>query len=625
MFLKFENFNGVPEFSGEIDNRIISGKNKAGKTTILSAVMWILTGYDLDLSDTPKVQQDGKFLDLATKAELEFNGMKIGRTYSEKWVKNRQTLEKEFKGNETGYFLNGDAVSQAEFNKFLETYKMGGLKIRDSIFSFMIPGYFAKILDEKDRASVVYDNIGKVSISEIAERIGMPELAEWYESLKDPDKERATMVTACNDLAKERDTSQAKCEEKRKDSMIVLPDLDDLKEEQKKIENEVAKLDNIINNDSVKTAKLRIETEKRDFISKFNKKKSDYENAESKKRREKEEKENEKRTEIIKANEETEKRYKAKNEAYESAVKAQKELAEKIAEKEKAIEGLRSDFISEKSKVFSGTLCPVLKEHCEVLKDSPDIQKLESDHNLAKSKKLEEINNKGVALKEEIESLKSKLTEPAKPDLEKLVAVPERKTFEVKPFEEVCDTSEFDRKLEELKEKKDDKTAELEKKSKLTERLTEIQQDIFRHDQKLKDLKRVGELEKESGDLADRYKEKQKMIAFIHQFNIKKAEMLEGDAERVFGFKIKLYDFQINGTPKNICRFLDKKGVEFSSVNNADQVNMGMKHCETLQELYGVNLPVLVDNTESVNSLEKISRVVVATKVTTESLIIEKM
>ena len=159
MKISIQNFKGISAFNGEIGNSVISGKNKEGKTTILSAVAWLLTGYDLEESDNPKVQQEGKTLDLETKVECEIAGKTLARTFSEKWVKNRQTLEREFKGNESKYFLDGELVKKEEFDGFIEQFKIDGLTLRESIFSFIVPSYFTEILDEKKRSKVVYDNI----------------------------------------------------------------------------------------------------------------------------------------------------------------------------------------------------------------------------------------------------------------------------------------------------------------------------------------------------------------------------------------------------------------------------------------------------------------------------------
>lgn len=625
LFLKFENFNGIPSFSGEIGDSLLSGKNATGKSSALSCILWILTGYTIDLKDNPKVQENGKFLDLVTTAELEYNGLKLGRTYSENWVKDRQTLELVFKGNETKRMVDGEFVKEAEFEKAIESFKIGKLNFKESLFSFMVPSYFTDKLDEDKRMAVVYDNIASVSTAEVAQKIGMPEFVVWYDSLKDPDKERSAMITACNDLKKERDSVESACNEKKKDSLVILPDLDELKAEKTAIDKAIEQLDLVINNDTVKTARLRIETEKRDFVSKFNKKKSDFENSESKKKREKEDKENEKRNEILKKNEEIEARNKVKKTAFEKEEKECKETLEKITKKEAEIQALRDEYTKESKNKFSGTLCPILKDHCQTLADSPDIQKLEADFNLARSNKLSDINDRGVKLKAELESLKEKSAAPSMPVFEKLLAVPEKKTFEVKAFEDVLDTSEFDNKLADLKDKKDDKTTEINKKNELTIKSIDFQESIFRHKKRDEDKARVQELEKKFDDLQKQYSEKQKKIAFIHDFGIKKAEMLEGDAGRVFGYKIKLYDFQVNGVPKKVCRFLDEKGVEFGYINDGAEINNGIIVCDKLQSLYNVDAPILVDRTESVNNIAKVQRTMIITKVTTDDFKIEKM
>ena len=90
--------------------------------------------------------------------------------------------------------------------------------------------------------------------------------------------------------------------------------------------------------------------------------------------------------------------------------------------------------------------------------------------------------------------------------------------------------------------------------------------------------------------------------------------------------KIKLFDFQVNGQAINCCEFLDEKGVELNSSNNATRINSGNFLCERLQNIYGIDLPILADNTEGVENLYRPEKVLVAAKmVKGQELKIEKM
>lgn len=622
LWIKIKNFKGTPDFEGEIGNSIVSGRNKAGKSNILSAVLWIFADTDLDDHKSVKVQQEGKFLNLDIEVEIKFGGFHLGKIQKENWVKNRITRNQEFKGNQTEYYSHGKKIKQKEYNDLLESFKIEGLSPKEYFMSFMVAGYFPFTLDKAKREKIVYDNIKKLEISEVANIIKMPDLAEWYAGLDNPEKTRSGLVTDSNDLSKNCENLETRIKENRTLLLEELPEIDT--ERKAEVIKMIEDLSVIINADSSKAMKKEIEAEKKDFISAYIKRKSDFEISEMKRVADLEEKANAERNRILEKNIEIRRRNSEAENERRKKITAMDEVKERIRKKERSIADLRTEFLEERGKVFSGCICPILKENCEVLAGNEDLKKLEAEFNTAKSEKLAGINSKGQKLNSEIEELKKQVFDVPEFIPEKFLEVPEKQTFETAKFSDILDTSEFDARIEKIKP--DDKSEFVEKRQTLeTERdnFIKLERD---HEKRLETIKRISDLEKELKQMSDDNINKQRMISFITKFNLEKARILESDAEEKFGMKIKLFDFQVNGQAINCCEFLDEKGVELNSSNNATRINSGIFLCERLQNIYGVDLPVLADNTEGVEYLYRPGKILIAAKmVKGQELKIEKM
>lgn len=619
MKIRIQNFRGISSFEEDIANKEISGRNGSGKTTILNAVAWLLTGYTLDDSDSPKVQENGKALDLATRVECEIVGTKLARSYQEVWRKNRQTLELEFRGNESNYFINDELIRKQEFDELTNQFVLDGLNLKESVFSFIEPSYFFQKLEEKKRMKIVNDNLSVLSPYDYAKEINS-NLADWYESVSDTEKERAKMVAKCNTLGNTLKDLEAAQKEKIKDVNVELAKLNN--EQKRALEAKLEDLRVKIATDSTKALKLEIEAEKQKATADFMTEKAEFEMAEFKRIQEEEKKANAEREKILAGNETIREKNRTIKQEHDRAVNDYQNIENEIKRTESLIQGLRDDFKAELEVVFQGYTCPILKESCDMLKENPDIEKLEADFNLKKSTALETINETGVKLKAKLEELK-KHQKPTDPTLLKEKPAPELIRLTPQKFEKQLDLSEFDKRISNIKP--DDKTDLIDQKEALEAQLKELQKLEFQHEERAKDIARVKELQNEIDIVKEDNLNLQRKVAFIHGFNIWRAERLESEAKEKFGFAVKLFEFQVNGTAKTVCKFLDEKGVELASVNNASRLNNGIKLCDILQGIYNVNLPILADNVESVNKLQKTKRTLVATRVTTSELTITSL
>lgn len=129
--LLVENFCGLKKFETDFyDRTIIKGQNKVGKSTIRNAIYWLLTDK---LSDGGAIDgirprdtegNDVHHIDVIGCLTMDIDGqeIRVKKTYSEDWVKNKTTMSQEFKGNKTTYEINEIPKRKTDFENFLNQY-----------------------------------------------------------------------------------------------------------------------------------------------------------------------------------------------------------------------------------------------------------------------------------------------------------------------------------------------------------------------------------------------------------------------------------------------------------------------------------------------------------------------
>ena len=122
---------------------------------------------------------------------------------------------------------------------------------------------------------------------------------------------------------------------------------------------------------------------------------------------------------------------------------------------------------------------------------------------------------------------------------------------------------------------------------------------------------RTAELEEEMA-VAKRANEiAKRKIWLAQQFSRTKAELLSAPINSFFNpdlLQFKLFDELKNGDTVDACEVLirSKEGnlIGFNqSANRAGKINGGLEIISVLSKLYGISLPIFVDNAESINDL----------------------
>jgi len=108
------------------DDMLISGRNGVGKTTIGDAILWLLTGTDLEgrndygikpLDESNQeihhldVEVDGTFTHAHNSREIQ-----LRRVYREQWTRKRGSAAPEFGGHTTDYYVDGVPKPKREYD-----------------------------------------------------------------------------------------------------------------------------------------------------------------------------------------------------------------------------------------------------------------------------------------------------------------------------------------------------------------------------------------------------------------------------------------------------------------------------------------------------------------------------
>ena len=136
---------------------------------------------------------------------------------------------------------------------------------------------------------------------------------------------------------------------------------------------------------------------------------------------------------------------------------------------------------------------------------------------------------------------------------------------------------------------------------------------------------RIMSLRTEQREVSQKVAEQEKMIYLLEEFIRFKMNNVSDEINNKFdGVNFKLFENQINGGLKETCE-LTVNGVPYGSLNAGHRIVAGLQIIKSLQGLYGVYMPVFVDNAESVNdfNLPTMDCQMILLKVSDEDLKVE--
>ena len=572
--LKLENFKGIKNLTIDFKDEVttISGDNAAGKTTIFDAYSWLLWDKDSlnrkDFAIKPYVKDGKEVHNLESIVEGDFvfdnTELNLKKVYKEVWTKKRGSTQSEFTGHTTDYYINSVPVKKKEY-----TERIASVISEDNFNLLSNPLYFNQILDKNKRREVILGLIEKVRPEDIIaknkdlkdldlENYTVDELKKMAkDSAKKINKDIESIPARIDELNKSRVDTDFKVLEFRKNT--ITPAI-------RKIDEELA--------DESKTAEK---------ISEYTEKIAELE---------------EKKLEIISLYQADCLEVKNRNQATEiQASKDQeaiKEAKEKLEKWEELLERRRDEWQEIYKEQYSGDFkCPT----CHQNLPAKEIEAVMKNFNKLKSEKLAEIEEKAKILKVKFK------------ECQEFVDITSKKTYRYEELpEEPEDITAISAEVENLRANLKgsascNKRDLLDKKAKLQADMDYINKQLSLQGQNEKIDERIKELEAQEKDLAKAYEEQQRIIYLCDEYTKIYVDMVSSKINQAFALvKFKLFERQINGGITETCE-VTLDGVPYSDLNSAAKINAGLDVINTLSEKLNLQLPIFIDNAESVNKL----------------------
>ena len=631
--IKLENFQGIrnAEFVLNGQSASIYGDNATGKTTIFNAVTWLLfdkasTGAKNFNPKTKSADGDEHYLEHAAQLKIESDGKTfvLRKVLKEIWGKKRGSKTEEFDGHSVDYFVNGVPKKEKEFMEAVQALCADAERMK----ILTIPDYFPEGMSWDARRSILLDACEGVSDEEIiASNEALKDLDEFltseFGSRHTIDEYRKIASAAKSDINRHLQSIPGRIDEAARAIPENLPS-----ESADEIEKKIAEL-----------SKRRSELEREKAMVLAEGAGSAVANL----RRELEEE----RVRFMEAKSEHAERNAGTNEKVSAqiaalrgeiaqeeslAAKARRE-AEGLGREIEEMERLRARLLDEYAKVQAESwnegegICPA----CGRPLPEADVAAKREEYNVARSKRLEEINERGKtdASKEKIASVKAKIERievdlmayeariaDANADIERL-----RGTMSTTiPFDQTEAFETISGRISELNAKIAEATNDAAKA--VTERTGKLSVEIGTLTEEIEKLEharaaletarvqkeRIAELAAQEKDLAARFERFELGIFLCESFVKAKVRTLtECINEKFRSVRFRLFVEQINGGIKEDCEVMipseDGRMVPYAFANNAARITAGLEIIDVLSRHWGVSMPVFIDNAESVTRL----------------------
>ncbi|WP_291636181.1 AAA family ATPase [Clostridium sp.] len=614
--LLIKNFKGIKGSSIDFGNvTSIKGENATGKTTIFDAFTWLL--FDKDSQDRSKFEVQPldannniiHMLDTEVEGVIDVNGkiLTLKKILKEKWTRKRGEEQAELKGTETSYYIDEVPVKMSEYKT-----KINGL-IDENLFKLLSnPLYFSTNMKWQDRRTVLLDIIGDVTSGEV---INYKDSLKALEALlvdKDIDTLKKQIQARKKILNEDKKSIPSRVDENTKSIKEI--DFDAIEFRKRGIVGGIKSLEDQITGCSKGSDEVLSE---RDKLYTLKAKEQDMAYKAE--------------VDAEKPLEELKKQF--RDAGYTLGLEKNRLIANKreieklektIAETELIKTTLKDKWHEENKKIFelpaNAKSCPTCRRDFEMEDIEAQRVTLEGNFNENKAKHLKDISIKGQALNVEIEKLKEKIKNIEIEKFEDLavVQVEDVKNLEskinnyIRPDPLVSNKEYIKLKIEisELENKLQQPATATEQIKDLRERKDTLQaslmeiNELLSHKKSNEDLKkRIDDLMGEEQRLSQQIAELEGQEYLCEEYIKTKVELLEGGINDKFKYvTFKLFNKLGNGGISECCEALIQ-GVPFTNANTAGQINAGLDVIKTLSEHYEVNVPLFIDNKESINKL----------------------
>ena len=644
--IHIENFKGIKmldvTFSGKTK---ISGQNAVGKTTIFDAFTWLLFNKNSageEKFNVRPLDKDGHRIDnveIKVVGVIDVDGkeVELSKVQKQNWVKKRGTDTVTLQGNVNSFEIDGYPKSEADFKAYVSN-----LAQSEDMFKMLTnPQYFSS-LKWKDQRDILMRLATDVSDVELAQTdakyaplLGELEkapstddirakfskaLSEWKKKqseipvrIDEAEKSKIDVDVAEQELAKVDLVRRiAECGKKMENAGSTLGDL---RSKEMQLQFDMSGMEQTMNRElsnkrSIMDAELRdCKNELEHFavtISLKEKQISDNEKTITDADAERKKLGEQYNSEKAKAFDETPYLFDESKWIFDESTTVCSLCGQKLpADK---IEQLKTDFEERKTKAKEDAKRKLNDSKSDfITQKESNLEEIKA-YGFAKKNLIEELTKKNADLQMEIDSLKKQeqgtfankeelcklLSEiPAEADYSQNEEYVKLKTEHDKILADIAkvESEGADKVVTDLKAEKADLQSQLEEVNKV---IAQAANNVAIDD-------RIETLRDEQKEIGQKVADQEQMLYLLEEFiRFKLNKVSESINSHFKTVNFKLFEMQLNGGMKDCCE-CTVNGVPYSTLNSGHRIVAGLDIIRSLSELYGVSVPIFVDNAESLN------------------------
>ena len=611
--LELLNFKGLKSFTINLNGDVvIRGDNATGKTTVFDSVCWLLFGKDsLDRADFEiKTLDKGEPIhkvnhEVTGTFTLDEGGtVELKRVYREKYSSPRGG-EVTMTGHTTDYFVDGVPKKEKEYKEIVNSL------VDENIFKLITnPLYFNETYSWQNRRKLLLEMCGDISdedvIAEYSELKALTDILSGH-SVDDHRKVVAAKKTAIN---KELDMIPVRIDEALRGKPTIDTPRDVLIQEISLATTTLETLEAdkalLVNGHAVVDTRAELRDVQRRLIARESELQIEY-----------------KKQSALKSNE------------YDMVVSELNNLSSKVENTKhrldtsnrdiQLIESTINELMHQRQQVNEDAFVMDIDENCPTCGQklpAEQIQaareKAETNFNLRKSKRLEEINQSIELKQQDIENIeKRNASLESVETLEALIKAKElvKQTITDEIGQLTAPVLEDDSiyadlkaeefmlqmKLDESNTDHSEEIADVDKRIATTkEHRFNLETELNKYEEAKRIDTRVAELETQQAELATEKSKLDEAAYLMDEFIKAKVNMLEDVINSRFKLaRFKMFNVLVNGNIEECCE-TTYKGVPYRSMNNAARINVGLDIINALTSYFKVNAPVFIDNAEAV-------------------------
>lgn len=644
--LHMENFKGIKSLDVNFSNKTsIKGQNAAGKTTIFDAFTWLLFNKNSageEKFNVRPLDKDGNRIDnveIKVVGVIDVDGkeVELSKVQKQNWVKKRGTDTVTLQGNVNSFEIDGYPKSEADFKAYVSN-----LAQSEDMFKMLTnPQYFSS-LKWKDQRDILMRLATDVSDVELAQTDAKyaPLLGE-LEKAPSTDDIRAKFSKALSGWKKKQAEIPVRIDEAEKSKIDVdvaeqeLAKVDlvrriaecgkkmenagsalgDLRSKEMQLQFDMSGMEQTMNRElsnkrSIMDAELRdCKNELEHFavtISLKEKQISDNEKTITDADAERKKLGEQYNSEKAKAFDETPYLFDESKWIFDESTTVCSLCGQKLpADK---IEQLKADFEERKTKAKADAKRKLNDSKSDfITQKESNLEEIKA-YGFAKKNLIEELTKKNADLNTEIDALKKQEQDA--------IAKKEELSKQLSEIPSEADYSQNE-EYAELKARHDEVLAEIEnlkangedaavetlksEKEELQARLYEVNSTIAKASMNVEIDERIGQLQEEQKEIGQKVADQEQILYLLEEFiRFKLDKVSESINSHFKTVNFKLFEMQLNGGMKDCCE-CTVNGVPYSTLNSGHRIVAGLDIIRSLSELYGVSVPIFVDNAESLN------------------------